>query len=166
MTNPGAEFFFRPSPNVSKDPDVTKVQTEISTLRQEYASNDYEVNTHEYMGVVEDLEVMLDELHTKLEQTLAKHPEATFILEYHKSCALPKESGFLIYSFGLQARVKEEGGERRHNYFIGWKIDFKPEYPQENAMVEAFMAQNGIQPYIDDFQSASPRRCRIDNEDK
>lgn len=49
MTNPGAEFFFRPSPNVSKDPDVTKVQTEISTLRQEYASNDYEVNTHEYM---------------------------------------------------------------------------------------------------------------------
>lgn len=162
----GAQFELKTSPHVSQDPEVRQVQQDITRLRAEYAENDWQTNYHEYLGVVEDLNIMLGELQQKIDSTKQQYPEATFVLEYHKSCALPSDATFLIYSFGLQAKIKEAGAERRLNTFIGWKIDVKPEYPDENAAVDAFMDRNGIQPYIDDFVSRSPRRCRIDNEDK
>jgi hypothetical protein len=138
----GAKYEYNPLPTASKDQAVTAVQENISALRQEYAGMDYPRNTHEYLGVVEDLEQMLAVLQTKHDQLKEQHREATYILEYHKSCALPPDSTFLIYSFGLQARFKEEGTEHRSNTFIGWKIDYKPEYPEENAICAA--AKKGV----------------------
>lgn len=166
MKEVGAHFEFNPSAFVSRDAQVVEVQTDIIALREEYATMDWETNTHEYLGVVEDLHVMLNELQRKIDNTKENFPEATFILEYHKSCALDKNTPFMIYSFGLQARVLENNQERRFNTFIGWTFPPKLDYPEENAIVEQFMANNGIQPYIDDFVSRSPRRCKIDNEDK
>lgn len=165
--NEFASYQYTPVPNASQNPEIVAIQEEISTLREEYATTlDHPGNAHEYLGIVEDLQVMLQELQVRFDQLKANHPEATFIMEYHKSCALPQNATFLVYTFGLQARYKEDGTEHRLNTFIGWKIDFKPEYPEENAIVEAFMAKNGIKPYIDDFLSPSPRRCKIDNADK
>ncbi len=143
------------SPHSTKDPELVAVQEDIIFARQEYADWENHNNPHEYLGVIEDFRHVIGELQRKHDEQLKLYPEATFILEYHQSCMLPRDANYLVVSFALQTRRFISGQESRLNTFICWRLDIKDDYSQENADVESFMLKNNIQPYTDGFGGSS-----------
>lgn len=139
----------------TKDPEFKALQDDIAEARREYAEWDKNNNPHEYLGLVEHLYYARRELQRIYDEQKKLFPEATFILEYHQSCMLPKEAGFLVVSFALQTKRVINGSQSRLNSYISLKLEKKSDYTIENSAIEQFMEKNGIAAYDDGFGGRS-----------
>jgi len=143
------------SEHVTKDPELLALQDDIIFSRQEYAEWENHNNPHEYFGVVERMFYVRQELQRIVKEQRHLYREATFILEYHQSCMLPREATFLVMSFALQTKRVIDGQESRLNSYISLKLEKKTNYSAENAAIEKFMEENAIIAYDDGFGGRS-----------
>jgi len=133
----------------TQDPELQVIEDDIIFARREYAEWENHNNPHEYLGLVERIYYVRRELLRIYKEQKRQFPEATFILEYHQSCMLPKEAGFLVVSFALQTKRMINGQESRLNSYISLKLDKKSSYAAENKAIRNFMKKYDLQPFDD-----------------
>lgn len=139
-------------------PDVKELESQIITQRSEYAGWDVPEYQHVYLGFIEQgVENLLDVLDREISSFRDQHPEATFILEYHPSCIAHENYPFQVFSFTLIKKVQTPKGQRRQLMIMSWKVPHREDYAQENALIESFMADRGVEP----FDDGSEQRCKI-----
>lgn len=143
------------------DPELALLEAKIIAQRNEYASLDFPEYQHFYLGFIEGGVVdLLAVLEAEVHSTRAEFPSARFTLEYHPSCISHTEYPFLVYSFTLTKVIPIEQGSRRQFMVMSWKLPRKADYAAENAAIEHFMVDKGIQRYDD----GSGVVCRIEPE--
>lgn len=142
-------------------PEFAALEAKIIAQRNEYASLDFPEYQHIYLGFIESaIDDFLAVLEAEVHSTRAEFPSARFTLEYHPSCISHTEYPFLVYSFTLTKVIPTEQGSQREFMIMSWKLPRKAEYTAENAAIEHFMVNRGIQRYDD----GSGVVCRIESE--
>lgn len=132
-----------------QDPQSQEVEQRILLARDEYASMDTHGNTHEYLGVVAELDHVLDELAQVIDRDKTKFPAVQFTLEYHPSCVIDTASHDPVYTFTLASKTGQHSQQKWIYSFISWQFPPKDEYTQENAQILAFMSQHGVEKFDD-----------------
>ena len=140
------------------DPALASLEARIIAQRDEYASWDLPEYQHIYVGFMYGgVDELLNLWTAEIQRTRESFPDSTFTLEYHTSCISHDEYPFLVYSFTLIKSSHTAHGLMRELIILSWKLPRQASYDGENAAIEAFMRQYGVQAYDD----GSGERCQI-----